>query len=557
MIDGAASTRPVSMNGAMSSFARDIYRAKYAYKNDQGEPVEEWADTATRVVTHVLAALGYSKGHYEFDRLLQLVIERKFIPGGRYLYAAGRPLHQVQNCLLLRAEDTREGWAELSYKAAMALMTGAGIGVDYSDLREEGSYLKRTGGMSSGPLALMGIQNEAGRRFMQGGSRRSAIWAGLNWKHPDVMKFIHVKDWPDLVKIGKDGDFNFPAEMDMTNISVQLDDAFFEAYGNSRHPLYGRAQMVYWATVRSMLATGEPGFSVDIGANAGETLRNACCEVTSADDSDICNLGSINFARIDNIVEFEEVVQLATLFLLAGTVYSDLPYPKVGETREKNRRLGLGPMGIHEWLLQRGKPYGPDEELAQWMHIYEKSLAYAENFAYDHELSAPIATRAVAPTGTIGIIGETTTGMEPIYCTAYKRRYLNGKAWNYTYVVDPTARRLVDEYGIDPTTIEDTAILAEDPRRRVDMQVWLQRFVDQGIASTINLPHPITEEGEVRSFGEMLYERLPRLRGITVYPNGARAGQPLTKVEYDEAISQEGVVFEEHEERCNGGVCGL
>ena len=147
--------------------------------------------------------------------------------------------------------------------------------------------------------------------------------------------------------------------------------------------------------------------------------------------------------------------------------------------------------------------------------------------------------------------------MEPIYCTAYKRRYLNGRSWHHEYVVDPTARRMVDEYGVDPDNIEDAATLATNPRRRVDMQVWLQQYVDHGISSTINLPAPITEENEVRSFGEMLFERLPRLRGVTVYPNGARAGQPLTRVDYHEAIAQEGVVFEEHEERCNGGVCGL
>lgn len=543
----------------MSAFARTIYEAKYAWKDENGEVVEDWTDTAFRVVSNVMGALGYSPGDLEFDEVLRLICERKFIPGGRYLYASGRGLHQTQNCLLLKVEDTRESWAELMSNAGMALMTGAGIGVDYSALRASGTPIKKTGGEASGPISLMKIINEIGRNVMQGGSRRSAIWAGLNWKHKDIFEFIRLKDWSPEVRALKTADFNFPATLDMTNISVLLDDEFFEAYHDKTHADHQHAWDVYGLVVSKMTTTGEPGFSVDVGDNAGETLRNACTEVTSADDSDICNLGSINLARVEDINELADAVNYGTLFLLAGTVYSHVPYDKVDSVRTLNRRLGLGLMGVHEWLLTRGKKYGPDTDLAEWLELYAMSGNVADFWADKHGLSRPVKTRAIAPNGTIGIVAETTTSIEPIFCVAYKRRYKTAQAdgndvMQYQYVIDPTAARLIEQ-GVDPASIEDAYQLAFDVERRVEFQAWMQQYVDHGISSTINLPYPL-DGGEMVDFAHMLIKYLPKLRGITCYPDGARGGQPLTAVPYSVAMADLGTVFEESEEKCIQGVCG-
>lgn len=542
----------------MSQFAQAIYEQKYAFKDDDGNPIETWEDTAYRVAENVLGALDYDVDSPEFRSIYSLIAQRKFMPGGRYLYASGRELHQTQNCLLLRAEDSREGWADLLHRSAMALMTGAGIGIDYSDVRPSGSIIQKTGGYASGPISLMQMVNECGRHIMQGGSRRSAIWAGLKWDHPDAMSFIRSKDWSEIVRAEKEKDFNFPATLDMTNISITLNDEFFLAFEDESHWKHDLAQGIYDAVTKRMLKTAEPGFSVDVGDNAGETLRNACTEVTSADDSDICNLGSLNMAQFDSKEEFAEAVYYGTLFLLAGTVYSHVPYEGVDVTRTKNRRLGLGVMGIHEWLLKRGKPYAPDDELAEWLSEYEQSTRYAEMWADKHMLSRPVKTRAIAPTGTIGIIAETTTGIEPIFCVAYKRRYLvDGTVWKHQYVIDPTAKRLIDEHGVDPNSIEDAYMLSYNVEKRVAFQAWVQQFVDHGISSTINLPYVITGEEEIQEFRDMLYPYLPKLRGVTCYPDGARGGQPLTAVGYDMAVDQLGVVFEESEDRCVGGACGV
>lgn len=865
----------------MSPFAKDIYRQKYAWKDDAGNVVEEWPDTAKRVVTHVLGTLGYTQDDTEFKTLVQLITDRKFLPGGRYLYAAGRGLHQTNNCLLLRADDSREGWAELLSKSAMALQTGAGIGIDYSEVRPSGSPIKKTGGTASGPLSLMQMINEVGRHVMQGGSRRSAIWAGLNWKHEDCEQFITSKNWSEDIKKIKETDFNFPAMLDMTNISVLFDTEFFLAYADETHKDYEQAHRIYDLSVKQMVATAEPGLSVDIKDNEGETLRNApvtggthvltgegyktveelvgtpmsvwtgrrwaedvvfertqeeapikkvamsggreircepnheflvedwigggkrkrfdairrvpakdlktgdklhislpfgsdtemdndaytmgyiygdgsfnksggadltlcteeskaclpllvgansvnkndgrgytrlyfsvdekysglhkasvaadvfassddyiksfvaglfdadgnweptqkairlaskhhsflcdvrrlleqvgilshvtkaghstygksqmwqlviasefaqdfaediptqrlqpevkdykpyrpscvkvisveddgfedvycadvgvaehsfmaegviisnCCELTSRDTDDICNLGSINLANIKDPEELALVVKYATLFLLAGTIYSDIPYEDVRKVRAKNRRLGLGLMGVHEWLLKRGYAYEPNEELAKWLEVYATSGDHASQWARQHDLSVPVKTRAIAPNGTIGIIAETTTGIEPIFCTAFKRRYLEaGDTWKFQYVVDPTARRLVEEEGIEPQAIEDSYSLAYNVEKRIAFQAFVQRYVDHAISSTVNLPYPIEDELEVDLFKNMLFSHLSDLRGVTCYPNGARGGQPLTPATYEEAVAQEGVVFEEDESRCKGGQCG-
>ena len=538
----------------MSEFAAGTMRRKYSHDGH-----EAWAQIAYRVTLHVLGAVGVAIYSDLGQKVYHAIRLRKFIPGGRYLYACGRSLHQVQNCVLLRAQDTREGWAELQWKNGMALMTGAGVGTNYSLLREKGAKISRTGGVASGPLSLMCATNEFGRNVQQGGSRRSALWAGLSWRHPDVLEFARMKNWSPDLRAMKEKDFNFPAPMDGTNISVDLDDEFFTAYDTPVHPLHSHAQEVFWLVVRQMLQTAEPGFSVNVGANAGEDLRNACTEVTSADDSDICNIGSLNMARIDSIEEMCELTEIATAFLVAGSVYSDVPYTDIARTREKNRRLGLGLMGLHEWLLKRRKPYAPDEELAKYLDVYADSTRIARQYCRLWHVSESVKTRAIAPTGTIGIVGETTTGIEPVFCVAFKRRYLDGPNWVFQYVVDPTAKRLI-EGGMRAEDIQDAYSIK--PEARVAFQAWVQGYVDHGISSTINLPSwgsVENNETKVQEFGNMLMGYLPKLRGITAYPDGARGGQPLSPVPYSLAAANPGQVYVEAQDVCDlrgGGTCG-
>ena len=378
-----------------NTFSETIFHHKYA-----NGPDDTWGNLAERLVEDVCGSRGnkhtplMSLG--DRQQLIEYIKDFKFVPGGRYLWYAGRKNHYYNNCYLLRAEeDTREEWANLTQRAVSCLMTGGGIGIDYTILRPSGKPLSRTGGLSSGPIPLMQMINEVGRGVMQGGSRRSAIYASLNWQHEDIQDFLQAKNWTPQIRDLKEKDFNFPAPLDMTNISVNYDDAWGFDPNNP----------VFLANCKQAMKTGEPGFSFNFGDKQNETLRNACTEVTSEDDSDVCNLGSINISNISSLEEFSSVCKLASKFLICGSLRADLPYEKVYKVREKNRRIGLGLMGIHAWLLQRGYKYEVVPELHKWLEEYKNESERAANEHCERLfISKPVAFRAIAPTGTIGIL---------------------------------------------------------------------------------------------------------------------------------------------------------
>ena len=868
-----------------TSFAEDIFKHKYAH-----EGAETWGELCR---TLVLDVCGGQMSRDDMDTLIKLMYELKFIPGGRYLYYAGRRNKFFNNCYILKSEeDTREDWAELSKKAELCLSTGGGIGNDYSIYRASGTKLSGTGGVASGPLAKMLQINETGRCIMQGGSRRSAIYASLNHKHGDIDAFMHMKDWYNMQVAGtggksvgdlKEADFNYHAPMDMTNISVNYDTAWLKNYWET-----GDYGTTFYKNVEQALKTGEPGFSFNFFDKETETGRNApvsadtwvlalggyiqikdtlgapvkvwtgkqwaktefkktksdvetvtvrmsggreikadptheflvekwhgagkrrklkaidriaasalekndilhvsypvdaliedrdneaywygyaygdgsfrgckaditfcteaakecarvadveamstsvnpcesrgymraylkspffvgrakdvypygefspsivvsfiaglfdsdgcysadrdlirfsskhmsflegvrreleglgimsgissggistyggtetyslsvykdytglfaeliptirlkihstpsyrkstirvlgvengptedvyCCdvkvkehsfmaegviisncgEIVSSNDSDVCNLGSVNFAAIKDFKELLTVIELGTKFLMLGTIKADVPYDKVALIRTKNRRLGLGLMGLHEWLLQRGHNYEVVPELHRWLTAYEAiSNGVSTDFADSLSISRPVACRAIAPTGSIGILAGTTTGIEPIFATAYKRRYLKGKRWHYQYVVDSTAQHMVENLGVDPNNIETALDLANDYERRIKFQADVQDYVDMSISSTINLPRYGTSNNNsdsVRAFADTLASYAHRLRGFTCYPDCSRGGQPLVSIPYAEAHERLGEEFQEHVETIDicditgkGGSCG-
>jgi len=547
----------MQINRFKTSFANNIFRQKYAQGNN-----DTWDALAERLVEDVCGSRWgtvqplMSQG--DRAQLADYIKRMLFLPGGRYLYYAGRTAKFYNNCYLLRSEeDTREDWANTAWKATNCLTTGGGIGNDYSRLRASGKPLSRTGGTSSGPIPLMSAINEIGRSVMQGGSRRSAIYASLNWLHEDIPDFLKVKNWSDDIKAAKAKDFNFPAMLDMTNISVNYDDKWL--YNADRANLN-----TFQENCRQAMMTGEPGFSFNFGDKQNETLRNACTEVTSEDDSDVCNLGSINLGNVSSLEEFKDVVSLASKFLVCGTLRADLPYDKVYKVREKNRRLGLGLMGIHEWLLKRQGSYQVTPELHEWLKVYrDESKRAADEHCAHLYISAPKAYRAIAPTGSIGILAGTTTGIEPLFAVAYKRRYLtDGTKWKYEYVVDSTADLLIKEYGLDPEKIETAYKLSHNYEQRIAFQADIQDYVDMSISSTINLPSwgsKGNREEDVSHFAQVLSVYAPRLRGFTCYPDGSRGGQPLTEVSYADAMKHKGTIFAENdicELSGKGGTCG-
>jgi ribonucleoside-diphosphate reductase alpha chain len=478
----------------------------------------------------------------------------------------------TSNCFLFRAEDSSEGWSELMGKSTAALMSGGGIGVDYSALRAEGAEIKRKGGKSTGPIALMQMVNEAGRHIMQGGARRSAIWAGLAWHHPDVEKFINLKNWSPELRAQKERDFTFPMPMELTNISVIYDTEFFNAMrADMRSPrdatlaakyldkLQVKAKTIWLQNCKQAFKTAEPGMAFNFMKDL-DSLRNACTEVTSEDDDDKCNLGTVWMNRCDTIEEFHRVVRLGTLFLMCGGVYSDVPTEAIREVGLKNNRIGLGLGGMHEWLMQRGMPYEVTQEMHQWLYFYVHGSEEVASLASKRlGVAYPKGLRAIAPTGSIGILAETTTGIEPLFCKAYKRRYFKDNQWHAQYVIDGSVKSLVGR-GVKLEQIQDSFDLGFE--QRIRFQADVQDYVDMAISSTCNMPawgSETNNDSTVESNVAILLKYAHRLRGFTCYPDGARGGQPLTRVPLEEALKNEGQVIVEGFDTCEigrSGTCG-
>ena len=547
-----------------TSFGEEVFKRKYA-QNEH----ETWADRAKIIVNSVCGDMDGTKNNLmEADDRAQLtkyIEDFKFMPGGRYIWYGGREARFFNNCYLLRLEeDSREAWAGLSQRAMSCLMTGGGIGVDVSRCRPSGRALRRTGGIASGPLPLLYTLNEIGRNVMQGGSRRSALYGSMDASHGDIWELLHAKNWHNMkiadtrgieemtISDAKKANFNYHAPLDMMNISLNYSDEW----------LNGGQDDIFMENCKQALMTGEPGFSFNFGEKKNETLRNACTEITSEDDSDVCNLGSVNLANIDTPEDFKDVVHLASKFLVCGLIRAHLPYEKVQKVRQQNSRIGLGLMGMHEWLLKRNYKYEMNRDLMRWLNIYESESTKAANEHCDRLfLSRPKGYRAIAPTGTISILAGTTSGVEPIYAVAYRRRYLtDGTRWKYQFVVDGTAQHLIDQ-GINPDNIESATDLAKDIERKVKFQHGLQKYVDHAISSTINLPEwgsEFNNEDHVASFAKVLRKYGGGLRGLTFYPDGSRGGQPIQSVSYEEAHSKRGVIYEDNsEEQCLSGVCAI
>ena len=558
------SARKILMNEFNTELGTTTFRNKYA-----SNTFETWRDRAHTIVDDVCGTRNGKDmpvmSKQDRDYLIKIITELKFLPGGRYIYYAGRDASFWNNCYLLRLmEDSREEWSAVTQRAMSCLMTGGGIGIDVSIARPSGRPLRRTGGVASGPLPLLNVINEVGRNVMQGGSRRSAMYGSLNWQHEDAQDFLKIKNWHyskvpgtglSLAEV-KRNNFNYPAPLDMMNISLNYDDEFLKEVSNDRMP------DIFMENCKQAMMTGEPGFSFNFGDKQDETLRNACTEITSSDDSDVCNLGSINMGRIENIKEFKDVVNVASKFLVCGTIRAHLPYTKVEEVRQKNRRLGLGLMGMHEWLLKSGYKYEMNDELKKWLKIYRDESEKAANEHCDRFfLSRPKGYRAIAPTGSISILAGTTSGVEPIYAVAYKRRYLQeGTKWKHQFVVDGAAQNLINQ-GIKHTDIESAIDLAADPERRIKFQYELQKYVDHAISSTLNLPAYGTElnnEGTLEKFSKIVSKYAHGLRGLTLYPEGSRGGQPITACDYEEAHSKRGDIYEDNsDEQCMTGICGI
>lgn len=528
-------TNPALTN-SFDNYALDVQNLRYAHVKSDGSK-ETWEDIAHRVTSNLLSA-GDKLRVIPKDikeACFELVRDKYFIPGGRVLSQTGREYHQTDNCYCLRAENTREGWGELAKLATIMFMSGGGVGVDYSDISPYGTYLKRSGGIASGPLPLIELINAAAKAARQGGERRGAHHAMLRADHPDIHQFIEAK--------------RIPGYLEHTNMSVGFTPELLVTHRDIFH------KVLYYSC-----KYGEPNFQFDAD---NQTLRNACTEIISDKHGDSCCLGSLVLPKVYRDFKFTDTYYLASLLLICNTLYTHTPADIVTKVKDENRRLGLGMMGWGEWFIQQGVPYGTvcrQTDRIMWEYQHMSSI-YANNWADYFSISRPIATRAIAPTGTISVIGGTTPGIEPLFHTAYIRTYNTLKTQQYSdgikqeVVIENVVQKLLNQgYDIDDIDTAYTLSQTEEGiARRIRFQAYVQGYVDNAVSSTVNLPYH-TEDVEDK-VNTSLLSYLPYLRGITFYPDGARSNQPVQPISIKEAVKLQGKLGQF--DVCNSGVCGV
>lgn len=491
----------------------------------------------------------------DVPELENILLQQKFSVGGRVWYGAGKSKPLMTNCALFSVSDSATGWANLLHDVTLALTSGMGIGVSYDKIRPHGSLIKGSGGTASGSVSLMEMVNEVARHIMQGNQRRSACYSSLHWKHGDIERFIEAKNWDSVQTYAKSVDTMYPATLDLTNISVRLDNDFFEKYNAGNE----RAVDIITRVIDTMFRTSEPGLQNDWDTQIN---RNGCCEVISRYSSDTCQLGSINLANIRHVDDLEDAIKYGMHALIVARLRSYYPTEEMQHVALNHPRVGLGVMGLHNWLIQRGLRYEWCNELEKLFDaIQAMAIYYGKVWTETYNLPDLEGHIAHAPTGSISrLFGGVSSGIEPIFALAYKWRYtLNAKVTE-TVVIDQNVEQFMRD-GIDVSSIEDAYALASPDgfKRRVEMQAFIQKYCDNAISSTINLPQWGSEgnnENTLPIYRSILLAYMPYLRGITVYANGSRSGQPLTAIPINEALELGHHTTSEYS-NCSSGACAL
>jgi ribonucleoside-diphosphate reductase alpha chain len=455
---------------------------------------------------------------------------------------------------------------------ALIHQSGGGTGFAFSKLRPAGDLVKSTKGVASGPVSFMRIFDTSTDVIKQGGRRRGANMGVLRVDHPDILQFITAK--------AKEGSLvNF-------NISVGVTDAFMEAVEKDQeydliNPRTGkqerrlRAREVFDLIVNMAWRTGDPGmiFLDEINRhnptpNLGQIEGTNPCGEVPLFPYESCNLGSINLTKMikDGGIDWKklhETVRTAVHFLDNIIDVNKYPVPEIEAATKATRKIGLGVMGFAEMLLEQGIPYGSDQALAKaeevMKFISEEGRKMSVEFAgkrgsfpafkgslwekrgYKKMRNATVTM--IAPTGTISIIAGTTSGIEPLFAISYIRNVMGGIR---LLEVNPVFERVAKERGFYshelmvklsklgsirkveeiPEDIRRVFVTAFDvaPEWHVQMQAAFQKYVDNAVSKTVNLPHHATPD-DVRKVYLLAYKL--KCKGITIYRYGSKAEQVL------------------------------
>ena len=562
----------------LSPNALKVLKSRYLKKDEKGRPTERPEDMFHRVAKNVASAdLIYNP---EADvaaleeKFYQVMTRLEFLPNSPTLMNAGRELQQLAACFVLPVEDSIDSIFDAIKHTALIHKSGGGTGFSFSRLRPVGDLVSTSRGVASGPVSFMRVFNEATEAINQGGFRRGANMGILRVDHPDIQEFIAAKLKP--------GEFvNF-------NISVAVTDAFMETLKkdleydlvNPRtHEITRRlrAREVWDLIIQTAWATGDPGVVfIDRINRANPTPHLGQIESTNPCGEqpllpyEACNLGSVNFSKMttDGHIDWQKLratIRTAVEFLDNVIDVSRYPLPEIDRIAKGNRKIGLGVMGFADMLINLSIPYDSNKAAS----TAEKIMAFIEkeskevskeraaergafpNFKgsiYDVSGAEPLrnaTTTTIAPTGTLSIIANCSSGIEPIYALITRRRVINAEglievhplfkevAKTRGFYSDDLMRRLAEVGSIQemeevPEDIRRLFVTAYDiaPQWHIKIQAAFQRHTDNAVSKTVNLRREATVE-DVRLVYKLAWES--GCKGVTIYRDRSRPEQVLEK----------------------------
>jgi ribonucleoside-diphosphate reductase alpha chain len=558
--------------------ARFILNQRYLLKDNDGDIIETPTQLFRRVartIADVDSAYGKSKQEVkQFENeIYKMMTNLEFLPNSPTLMNAGTPLGMLSACFVLPVEDDIDAIFNAIRYTAKIHKCGGGTGFSFSRLRPRDDFVKSTGGVASGPLSFMTVFDAATEVIKQGGKRRGANMGILRIDHPDIMDFIVVKE-----KEGVLGNFNLSVAITDKFMQAVEKDGDFELINPRTHKVAKimKARALWNLLCLMSWKNGEPAvIFIDTINKANQTPEigmiestNPCGEVPLL-PYESCNLGSINLSKFFkkgnggvDMDKLQRVIRLAVRFLDNVIDANKFPIPEIKEMTKANRKIGLGVMGFADLLLQKGIKYNSDEAIAlgeklmKFIHDegYKMSIQLARErgsfpnkdksiFKAEPYLRNATIT-SVAPTGTISLIAGASNGIEPIYSIVQTRHVQESMGKNFIEV-NPAVRRSLELKGlwteslenaliesqskciIIPKEIKDCLVTAHQvsPDWHVKMQAAFQKYTDNSISKTVNLPMAASTDDI-----EEVYKLAFKLgcKGITVYRDQSRRMQLLT-----------------------------
>lgn len=550
-----------------------VLKERYLLRDEMGKvketPEQLWRRVADNIAqAELLHGATQETAQAWSDKFVTLMENMEFMPNTPTLMNAGTPIQQLSACFVLPVEDSIESIYETMKHQAMIHQSGGGTGFSFTRLRPKGSMVKSTKGVATGPVGFMSVYNASTEIIKQGGKRRGANMGILRVDHPDIREFIHCKD--DITKIN-----NF-------NISVALTEKFMEAVEkgedfdlidpHTKLPVRKEnAAALFEELVTSAWKSGDPGIIFIDRINRDNPVphiyeieaTNPCGEQPLG-PYDSCNLGSINLAKYVTSQgevmwnELRETIRTSVRFLDNTIDMNKYVIPQIEKMNKGNRRIGLGVMGWSDMLFKLNIPYNSEEgcEYAEKMvkFIREEADAMSQEIGtekgpfphikgsiYDVPNGPTFRNCAritIAPTGTISMIADCSSGVEPLFAISFVKRVMDGQELLYVNDIfkevaikrgiytEELMEKIAAEGTLQhcteiPEDIRKVFVCAHDisPYWHVRMQAAWQKYTDNAISKTVNFSHDAQVE-DVKEVYTLAYKQ--GCKGVTIYRDGSK-----------------------------------